>query len=347
MTQGGYAASLSWLIHNFWLYLFEYQWISNDGSGDTEIADATDSSYEVSDDDVDRTIRIRVTFTDGRNYDESLTSAATAAVIAAGEDPAVWSANMEVVEITTVSIGAVSADQFSNQGGSPGFQVRQLWYSITERKLRLSFVDAVAVVDDFTLQVGDLTLEFPAGSSESSNVSWDDVDVDWEIGETLLVRISDGATPPATDASSSSGTAQTRSLTDTAPQEATSKDSWKTDAGTETELGLTAEFRALPASHDGTSTFTFELYFSAEVKAGFARIRDHAFEVTDGNIEKAQRLTRGSNLGWRITVQPDSNADVVLKLPETTDCDAAGAVCTADRQPLSAAVEHTVGGPGS
>ena len=324
-----------------------YQWLSNDGSGDTGIADATDSSYALSDDDVDRTIKVRVTFTDGRNYDESLTSAATAAVVAADEDPAVWSANMEVVEITTVSIGAVSADQFSNQGGSPGFQVRQLWYSITERKLRLSFVDAVAVADDFTLQVGDLTLEFPAGSSESSNVSWDDVDVDWEIGKTLLVRISDGATPPATDASSSSGTAQTRSLTDTAPQESTSKDSWKTDAGTETELGLTAEFRALPASHDGTSTFTFELYFSAEVKAGFARIRDHAFEVTDGNIEKAQRLTRGSNLGWRITVQPDSNADVVLKLPETTDCDAAGAVCTADRQPLSAAVEHTVGGPGS
>ena len=301
----------------------------------------------MSDDDVGNTIKVRITFTDGRNYEESLTSEASAVVISAEGEIPIWWANMQVAEITTVSIGAVSADQFSNQGGSPGFQVRQLWYSITERKLRLSFTEAVAVADNFTLQVGDLTLEFPAGSSESSSVSWDDVDVDWEVGETLLVGIIDGATPPATDASSSSGTAQTRSLTDTAPQESASKDSLKTDAGTETELGLTAEFRSLPARHDGTNEFTFELHFSAEIEAGYARLRDLAFEVTDGNIEKAQRLTRGSNLGWRITVQPDSNADVVLKLPETTDCDAAGAVCTADRQPLSAAVEHTVGGPGS
>ena len=326
---------------------FAYRWLSNDGNGDTEIADATDSSYELSDDDVDRTIKVRVTFTDGRNYDESLTSEATVAVAAADEDPTVWSAHMQVAEITTVSIGAVSADQFSNQGGSPGFQVRQLWYSITERKLRLSFTEAVADADGFTLQAGDLTLAFPAGSSESSSVSWDDIDIDWEIGETLLVRIIDGATPAATDASSSGGTAQTRGLTDTAPQESTSKDSWKTDAGTEAELGLTAEFRSLPARHDGTNEFTFELHFSAEVKAGYARLRDLAFEVADGNIEKAQRLTRGSNLGWRITVQPDSNAHVVIRLPVTTDCAAASAVCTADRQPLSAAVEHTVGGPGS
>ena len=326
---------------------FAYRWLSNDGNGDTEIADATDSSYELSDDDVDRTIKVRVTFTDGRNYDESLTSEATVAVAAADEDPTVWSAHMQVAEITTVSIGAVSADQFSNQGGSPGFQVRQLWYSITERKLRLSFTEAVADADGFTLQAGDLTLAFPAGSSESSSVSWDDIDIDWEIGETLLVRIIDGATPAATDASSSGGTAQTRGLTDTAPQESTSKDSWKTDAGTEAELGLAAEFRSLPARHDGTNEFTFELHFSAEVKAGYARLRDLAFEVADGNIEKAQRLTRGSNLGWRITVQPDSNAHVVIRLPVTTDCAAASAVCTADRQPLSAAVEHTVGGPGS
>ena len=326
---------------------FAYRWLSNDGNSDTVIADATDSSYELSDDDVGKTIKVRVTFSDGRDYDESLTSEPTAVVISAEAELPIWWANMQVAEITSVSIGALTADQFSNQGGSVGLQVRQVWYSITERKLRLSFTEAVADADDFTLHVGDLTLEFPAGSSDSPSVSWDDVDVDWEIGETLLVRIIDGATPPATDASSSSGTAQTRSLTDTAPQESTSKDSWKSDAGPERELRLTAEFRTLPASHDGTSTFTFELHFSAEIEAGYARLRDLAFEVTNGNIEKAQRLTRGSNLGWRITVRPDSNADVVLKLPETTDCDAAGAVCTADRQPLSAAVEHTVGGPGS
>ena len=326
---------------------FNYQWLANDGNSDTVIEDATDSSYELSDGDIGKTIKVRVSFTDGRNYDESLTSEPTAVVISAEAELPIWWANMQVAEITSVSIGALTADQFSNQGGSVGLQVRQLWYSITERKLRLSFTEADADADDFTLHVGDLTLEFPDGSSDSPSVSWDDVDVDWEIGETLLVRISDGASPPATDASSSGGTAQTRSLTDTAPQESTSKDSWKTDAGPEAEFGLTAEFRTLPASHDGTSTFTFELHFSAEVKAGFARIRDHAFDVDEGEIKMAQRLTRGSNLGWLVTVEPDSDADVVIRLPVTTDCYDHKAICTHDGDPLSAAVEHAVPGPGS
>ena len=326
---------------------FNYHWLANDGNSDTVIEDATDSSYELSDGDIGKTIKVRVSFTDGRNYDESLTSEPTAVVISAEAELPIWWANMQVAEITSVSIGALTADQFSNQGGSVGLQVRQLWYSITERKLRLSFTEADADADDFTLHVGDLTLEFPDGSSDSPSVSWDDVDVDWEIGETLLVRISDGASPPATDASSSGGTAQTRSLTDTAPQESTSKDSWKTDAGPEAEFGLTAEFRTLPASHDGTSTFTFELHFSAEVKAGFARIRDHAFDVDEGEIKMAQRLTRGSNLGWLVTVEPDSDADVVIRLPVTTDCYDHKAICTHDGDPLSAAVEHAVPGPGS
>ena len=52
---------------------------------------------------------------------------------------------------------------------------------------------------------------------------------------------------------------------------------------------------------------------------------DHAFTVAGGRtVKKAQRLEQGSNVGWRITVRPDGNGQVVIVLPETTDCDAHG-----------------------
>ena len=93
---------------------------------------------------------------------------------------------------------------------------------------------------------------------------------------------------------------------------------------------LTASFSNMPASHNGSSVFTFDLAFSENVDAGYARIRDDAFNVSGGNITKAQRNTQGSNQSWTITVQPDGNGAVSITLPQTTDCDATGAICTHD-----------------
>ena len=59
---------------------YSYQWISIDGTSDTDIAGATDSTYTLVADDEGKTIKVRVSFTDDANNDESLTSAATAAV---------------------------------------------------------------------------------------------------------------------------------------------------------------------------------------------------------------------------------------------------------------------------
>ena len=68
--------------------------------------------------------------------------------------------------------------------------------------------------------------------------------------------------------------------------------------------------------------------------------------MTGGTVKKAQRLEQGSDVGWRITVQPSGNGDVTITLPETTDCDAQGAICTGDGRKLSHRLELTVGGPG-
>ena len=64
---------------------FSYQWIRNDGSADTDITGATDSTYSVDDADEGETIKVKVGFTDDAGSDESLASAATASVAARPE----------------------------------------------------------------------------------------------------------------------------------------------------------------------------------------------------------------------------------------------------------------------
>ena len=142
------------------------------------------------------------------------------AAYADGEETAepVWSADMTVVEYTSVSIGAASADLFSNVGGSGNLQIKSLWSHIPDRDLRLAFTEDVPNAADYTLQVGDLSLEFPSDSSGASSFKWADVDVDWEEGQLIRVRIvltadSDAQqtnTPntPATGVPTISGTAQ-------------------------------------------------------------------------------------------------------------------------------------------
>ena len=87
----------------------------------------------------------------------------------------------------------------------------------------------------------------------------------------------------------------------------------------------------MPASHDGSSTFTFDLAFSENVRAGYARIRDHAFTIDEGDIEKAQRKVQGSNRTWTIEVEPDGNSQ--------------RGICTYDDRMLSHSTTITIAGP--
>ncbi len=104
-------------------------------------------------------------------------------------------------------------------------------------------------------------------------------------------------------------------------------------------VSLTATFSDVPSSHHGPTAFTFELRFSEELGLSYVTLRDHAFTVTAGAVNRAKRMTRGSNIGWTITVTPSSAAAVTVVLPATTDCDAVGAVCTGDGRKLSNRLE--------
>ena len=62
---------------------FSYQWIRGDGTTDSDIQDATGSTYTLTSDDEGKTITVRVTFTDDAGNEETLTSDAIAVVAAA------------------------------------------------------------------------------------------------------------------------------------------------------------------------------------------------------------------------------------------------------------------------
>ena len=110
---------------------------------------------------------------------------------------------------------------------------------------------------------------------------------------------------------------------------------------------LTASFESVPTSHNGSDNFKFRISFSEELEANFSykTLRDHAFTVEGGTVAGARRLVSGSNIRWEISVSPDSSADATVELPATDDCDAQGAICTADGTVLSSPLKFTVKGP--
>ena len=107
-----------------------------------------------------------------------------------------------------------------------------------------------------------------------------------------------------------------------------------------------------PASHDGATTFTFELHFSDEpFYLKIREVENEIFTVRGGTIAKAWHLNPPSSIGWRIVVKPSGNADVRILLPASTHCRATGKVCATSNgwnfRPLSTEVRLTVPGPSS
>ena len=98
---------------------YSYQWIANDGTSDTDIAGATDSTYTLVAADEGKTIKVRMSFTDDAGYGETLTSAATAAVDAAPNSPATGAPTVtgtaQVGQTLTADTSAIAdADGLSN-----------------------------------------------------------------------------------------------------------------------------------------------------------------------------------------------------------------------------------------
>ena len=175
--------------------------------------------------------------------------------------------------------------------------------------------------DDYTAKSG--TLSFAAGeTSKTISIAIKD-DIENEGDETFTVTLSN-ASGAELETASATGTIRNRHVEP-----------------------LTATFRNVPSSHSGSGIFTFDLTFSEDFPLSYVTLRDHAFTEDDnGPITRAQRKVQGSNQTWTITVEPSGNRAITITLPQTTDCNATGAICTDDGRKLSNSTTVTVSGSG-
>ena len=108
---------------------------------------------------------------------------------------------------------------------------------------------------------------------------------------------------------------------------------------------MTARFEEMPETHDGSTSFDFQLHFSEEISISYRAFKGGVFEITGGTVDGVRRMDPPSNVKWVITVSPSGDAEVEIMLPGNRECNVSGAVCTADSRKLSGSIEATVAGP--
>ena len=361
---------------------FNYQWFADD----TERSGATESTYTLTDSDEGKTIKVGVSFTDDRGNDETLTSEATAPVEPRPNSPATGaptiSGTAQVGETLTVDTSDISdndgmdnatfnyqwlADDVSISGETGSTYTLSDAEEGKPIRVRVSFTDDADNEETLTSEATDAVVAATQPNTPATGSPT--ITGTAQVGETLTADTSGIADEDGLDNASfgyqwlADDTAITNATGSTYTLVAADKGksikvrvSFSDDADNDETLTsaatavvkapLTASLENAATSHDGSGVFTFELRFSEEFPLSYKTLRDHAFKVTGGTVKKAQRLEPGNNIGWRITVQPNGNSQVVIVLPETTDCDDQGAICTGDERRLSNRTELTVSGPG-
>ena len=289
---------------------FTYQWLADDA----DITDATGSTYALVAADEGKTIKVQLSFTDDRGHQETLTSTATAAVAAVASAPS--------------PLTAAIHDAPGSHDGTTDFTF-ELRFS---EDLKEGFSYQTLRDHAFTVKGGTVAgARQMDGDSDTPNIRWE-ISVSPDSSADVTVEL------PATEDCDAQGaicTEDGRALS--SPLKFTVKGP-----------PLTASFESVPTSHTGSGEFRFRIAFSEAPKSGFSytTMRDHAFTVTGGSVTGARRLVSSKNLRWEIVVSPDSNGDVTITLPATTDCDAQGAICADGDKKLSSRLERTVSGPG-
>ena len=99
-----------------------------------------------------------------------------------------------------------------------------------------------------------------------------------------------------------------------------------------------------PLRHAGQGVFSLRIGFSEAIGTGYVTMRDESLVVTNGTVRDARRVDRRNDL-WEIDIAPSSEADIRVVLPATTDCAAAGAVCTRGGKRLQTRLDVLIPGP--
>ena len=313
--------------------VFAYQWVRSGA----DIEGAASSTYIVTGDDEGKPIQVRVTFTDDAGNAESLTSyaklSAPPLIIPDEEPPPKSTATREAREAqgaqeaaeTRLTAAIHDAPESHNGQEKFTFELRfseELGTGFSYKTLR----DYAFTVTRGTV-AGARRLD---SDSDTPNIRWE-ISVTPDSTADVTVEL-----PITTDCEAQGAICTEDGTMLSSPLKFTVKGP-----------PLTANTVSVPTSHNGSGEFRFRIAFSEEFSLSYKTLRDdHVFTVEGGSVTGARRLVKGSNIGWEIVVDPDSNGDVTVKLPVTEDCDAQGAICTEDGRMLSSPLEFTVKGPG-
>ena len=198
---------------------FSYQWLADD----KDIESATDSTYEITEKDEGKAIKVRVTFTDNAGREETLTSAATAPVKPAQSNepaaglPAINGTAQVGETLTADTSGVADADGLSN------VQYEYQWladdsdiagatnatYTLTDSEESKAITVQVRFTDDadneemltstatdaVAARPAQLTATFPASPFQSSRHKGDDDRPQVIVAFNLPVQSFDETTP--------------------------------------------------------------------------------------------------------------------------------------------------------
>ena len=277
------------------------------GSATAQLSIATEDDQVV-----EAASTVTVTVTAGTGYDVNA-NAASAAVAVNDNDEATFTvsaspAQIDEGEASTLMVAISNGVTFA-----------------ADQTIALDFAASTAAASDYTLADGGgqalaspYALTLAAGASTVTATVTAVDDSDQEPAETIEVAASLDGT------SIGSATIEVEA----------------------SDTAFSARFEDVPESHDGSATFSFELHFSEEAPISYRTLRDGALEVTGGDVTRARRLAKGSNIGWRIAIEPTTDEDVAITLPARA-CSETGAVCADDGRTLSQPVSATVPGPAS
>ena len=179
--------------------VFRYQWIASDRTADTEIRGATEADYALEEEDVGKSIWVRVTFTDDEGNEETLTSTQSAPVAARPNTPATGlptiSGTAQVAETLAASISDIE-----DADGLTGATFSYQWVSsdgITDTDIR------EATSATYTLVVDDI------GKTITVRVNYtDDRDFDETLTSAPTAVVEASPNIPATGLPSITGAAE-------------------------------------------------------------------------------------------------------------------------------------------
>ena len=306
---------------------FSYQW----ERAAVDIPGATGRTFSPTANQVNRPLRVRVSFNDHDGYPETRTSRTTALVQAADSggdtdgEPAVQEnplKSFSIVDADNQNVLGTPRDRATivlTGPGSGNFGIRaNLKDNSTAGSVRIKLTGAKTVIKT------ENWAPYSLYGDDGSNLAGEALPAgDYTLKATAYADANVGG--------GSLGTLQASF----------------TVAAAVNAPALTAATLDVPESHDGDNAFTFELRFSEEPKASFSyrTLRDHAFTVNGGSVVRTPRAEPPKNTRWTVHVQPDGNGDVSIILPPTTNCSENGAVCTGDGRMLSNRISLTVQGP--